>query len=596
MSSYQLIEQSMLTPYDINLSAMGADTVLVGELNEQVLYICAHFKEFKISDEIEKGSIILNAKENAFVVKNESGVDLFLTSKQDLKFITQMVELNKLISHFHNGGWECYVLCDANTQVIRRPSETNILTFYEKEKKKGVYNRVDFAFDFPIIAPFQTESEMLANTTTNKMRGYHTAQLNKSLIPASSNIDFSLYIPRKTHLESNFDYVDVDIGITVYKITETRKLAVKVKHDLTTTPFGISDHAPVITSINSSNTNCVIGTFNIMGGNEDDNGWAEFVPEEYKDFFLSKEVKDKVDLLLLRAFEKYTFSYDVETDESKLSVIKSKNFVSEHRFKICEEHMNPEYVPIVEMNVDDKSIVCSVYTGELCVLKATFRYMNFEENVKNRYCLDNLDVLSKNAPVADITVWIETLLNDLNQYNKKMTQLENMENQMTRIIYFQEKVLNLLNFYADIVQNDDIVYNSKSLKDIYTEWYTKKMRKVTIADTLNKLKIRTPDLKLIAIQEFPTEPNLVEKLCKALEENVGGKLFMNNDLFVIDGKVSATRGAIFVYNDVDIEDPNIFNNPESLITVSNKFPLRCGVVCFIIIGIITYLSWLSAQK
>jgi hypothetical protein len=149
------------------------------------------------------------------------------------------------------------------------------------------------------------------------------------------------------------------------------------------------------------------------------------------------------------------------------------------------------------------------------------------------------------------------------------------------------------------VNNDDIVYNNTSLKDIYTQWYSKKMEKVSIATMLNKLKVLNPNVTLVALQEFPADLDMTQKLRDDLETNVGGTLFLNEELFVIDSKVSATRGAIFVYNDVvdnDI-DPNIYNNPEALIVAVNKFPLKlCGLMTMIIAGIIVALSFIISAN
>ena len=602
----------MLNDAGIHLSDIGADTVLVGEMNKKQLYICAHFKELKISDE-------LHNKQEVFPLHTLLTSSLFQTSmkKQDMKFINQMVALNTLVLHFYNLGWECYILCDANTQVCNHidynQGRNDSLTFYEKEQKNGEYRSVCFQFDFPIVTPFHTEKDMLRNWTTNKMRGFHTAQLNKSLVPAASNIDYALFVPRKIDTDK---YLEMELSS--YKLTDTGKLVLKQRYDLTTSPISISDHAPVVISIPITSTSCTtndcLGTFNIMGGNEDDNSWAEFIPEEYKEFFLSKQVQDKIDMLLLNTFDKYCAKDD---DNDKLTVIKRKNFVSEHRFKICEEHIHPDYVPFIKMNIDDKSIVCSVYIVEQCVFEAKLLYSDFTENVKERYRLDNLHFTSNMVPVEELTKWVNVLLEDLNQYNKKMTQLENMENQMARIVFFQDKVIPLLNFYATIQTNTEVLYDNKSLYNVYKEWYLKKSKKVSIANILKKLKRQNRGLNVVALQEFPTEPLLVEKLMRELEEIAGGKLFINQDVFVIDNKISATRGAIFVFNndytitdedemdvdvdvDVDVYDPNMFNNKDALFITIKKMPVCClyciyGVGLFSIMCILPCI-WLCGSQ
>ena len=142
--------------------------------------------------------------------------------------------------------------------------------------------------------------------------------------------------------------------------------------------------------------------------------------------------------------------------------------------------------------------------------------------------------------------WIDVLLRDLNQYNNKQSEEWNIENDNKRIKYFQEKILYLLNFYQMVQQDTLKLVNDKSLYDIYSSWYLKNKSKVSIKEMLIQLKNKNPCLTVVALQEYPTEPELMNKLTEDLNEI--GKIYTNETPFVINNKLSPTKGAIFVYN------------------------------------------------
>ena len=144
-----------------------------------------------------------------------------------------------------------------------------------------------------------------------------------------------------------------------------------------------------------------------------------------------------------------------------------------------------------------------------------------------------------------IVNWINVLLKDLNQYNLKQTEEWNLENENKRVKYFQEKIVYLLNFYQMVQQDTLKLVNDKSLYDVYSEWYLKNQSKVSIKEMLVQLKKENPLLSIVALQEYPTEYELLTKLTTELSEI--GKVYMNDSPFVINKKQSATRGAVFVY-------------------------------------------------
>jgi hypothetical protein len=527
MSQYTLYDEIYFKNIDISLSGLGSDTVILGDNTSGYVYICGHFKEFKISK--------LFAEQNDFYVLRDQKMknsDIILEG-QDMKFINQMEVLNKILLHFYEK--DCYILCDANTQVVQG-SESNTLTFYEKEGKATkngfVINGQTFEFDVPLFVENKNIDDMLTNNTTNKMRGTHTSQLNKSFIVSKTNIDYLMYKPKQEK--------EVSIKSKIYVLDNNGCIKNKLPHELTTSTVGISDHSPVISYVNE----LCLGTFNIKGGNTKDTTWAEFLMEDYKNYFLEEVVQEKINELLLEAFKDCKSLTDLSVDE-KLKKINTKNFVSEQRFSICEVHLNPQYVPVLKMT--NEGIYCSFKKDGKEIYKMYFHY---QDNVRERYIVsyeilgDTTDTTEEN----EIMSWMNVLLKDLNQYNDKQTEEWNIENQHKRIEYFQERVLYLLNFYQLVQQDRTRLYNDLSLFDIYVMWYLKNQNKVSIKEMLIQLKEFNPLMKVIALQEYPVDNEVKDLLSSEL--NTIGTVYLNSSPFVIDKKQSATQGCVFVYDDV----------------------------------------------
>ena len=183
---YTLYDELYFKNVDISLSGLGSDAVILGDNTSDDVYICGHFKEFKISKLLAE-----QKNSDVYVLKNQN----MKLEGQDMKFIHQMEVLNKILLHFYEK--DCYILCDANTQVVQG-LENNTLTFYEKEGKSTkdgfVINGQTFEFDVPLFVENKNIEDMLTNNTTNKMRGTHTSQINKSFIASKTNIDYMMYI------------------------------------------------------------------------------------------------------------------------------------------------------------------------------------------------------------------------------------------------------------------------------------------------------------------------------------------------------------------------------------------------------------------
>jgi len=517
MADYNIYDEQFFLEQGIVLSALGSDSVVVENKDTQDVYICGHFKEFKI-----KKSYV-----EVYVLNLPHTIE-----GQDMKFIEQMVVLNKILSFFSNK--DCYVMCDANTQVVQG-TESNNLKFYEKEGKMTkdgfIINGLDFKFDYPVYVENKTIEDMFKSNSSYKMRGTHTAQINKSFIESMTNIDYVIYKPKENK--------GVSMNSNIYGLDSNGNLKIKSVEELTTSPVSISDHAPVVTYIDD---NKCLGTFNIKGGNTEDTSWAEFLVEEYKNFFLDELVQERIKNLLLIAFEPCPELVGVSTAE-KLQKLHSKNFVSEERFSICEVHLPSHFVPKV-INMDKNIYVC-IWDHFQKIYTIQFYYT---DNIKERYIYSHdtfWNTEEEKTIRPQIIDWINVLLKDLNQYNPKQTEEWNIENENKRINYFQEKIIYLLNFYQMLQQDTLKLVNDKSLYDVYSSWYLKNQSKVSIKEMLILLKKQNPLLSVVALQEYPTEYELMTKLTNEL--SVIGTVYMNQSPFIINKKQSATRGAVFVY-------------------------------------------------
>jgi hypothetical protein len=529
-SSYIPYEADYFNSVGISLPDLGSDTVIIEEQETTDVFICAHFKEFKMSKPM------VELKSNGYKLNMNETLEL---EGQDMKFILQMMELNKVLNHFHDRN--CYIMCDANTQVVQ--GSQNSLVFYEKEGKMSadgfVINGLPFVFDQPLFVENKTEDQMLLNNTTNKMRGTHTPQINKSFIESKTNIDYVIYKPKeeKEQVMNSFIYI----------LDSNKKIKNKLPHELTTSSIAISDHSPVVTYVNGMDL--CLGTFNIKGGNTEDTTWAEFLVEDYKEFFLNEHVQERINLLMVSAFQPNPDLLTLSTTEI-LKKLNTKNFVSGERFGICEVHMNPDYVP--SLINSGKNIYASISNNNEKVYSI---YFDYQENVKERYTVNytvNRTLEEGDVLHSQVMNWIFVLLKDLSQYNDKQTEEWNIENQEKRRVYFQERVIYLLNFYCMVQKDRKEIVNDLCLYDIYMEWYLKNQEKVSIIDMIVQLKETNPLLKMVALQEFPVEKELQEKLIKSLECNdkMFGSVYLYSSPFIINKKQSSTQGAFFVYDDV----------------------------------------------
>jgi len=508
-TSQKLYTDTLLSANGIQLSKIGSDTVVLYDTKTDVVYICGHFKEFKMSSHLGSKEVLDCYSLSSQKMKMEPWFDM---GKQDMKFINQMVELNKLFAFFHDK--ECIVMCDANTQVVQGSSSSRTLDFYEKETLRFQ----TFEFDYDVFVSNKTTQDLQIKTT-DKMRGTHTSQLNKSFQNSMCNIDYVIYKPRQSDT--------VEMVSKAYMLQPDHQFKEKSVEELTTAPYYIPDHAPVITKIN--NATCV-GTFNIKGGDTEDSSWAEFVPEQYKSFFLHNSVQIKINSFLLVAFKTLPEVECLASNEERLKRIKSKNFVSEHRFSICEMHLHPDMVPYIETKEDNSFVAYFLTNDKEIMTECTFCYNS------PIFTVEIVEHIPNEIVKKEVNKWTKILLKDLNQAT----------NQQVRIDYFLSKVSKLLNFYY-YVEKDTINLKDKlSFYDVYTEWFSQNEEKMSVVNMLGVLKSIRPELTHVALQEFPVDKCLADALVHEL--NLIGNVYINKEPFVIDNKQCATQGAIFVYS------------------------------------------------
>jgi len=440
---------------------IGADTVVVFNVLMNMLYICAHLKDYK-------------------PLEDATGA-----------FTKQM---NALLNIVHgNKDKQIVLMLDANTEF---EIEGNILSVFskngEKERKK-----------FVLEAGVTVSGIISEFPTSNKMRGVHTAQLNKSLEPVSATIDHVLV----------FNGPEV-VSTSTYTLNVAGNLnKVRSNNMLTTSSNSIVDHTFVISRVGGKNSKSY-GTLNIKGGDVEDKAWAEFVPEKYYDVFNSPSVVVRLDDLLMETFKDY--------NSVTLAEIKSKNFLSTPRCGIFDINLASRNTPYV--TIDGK------YPANITItINSNGSTYVLVKNAADEYV----------KPVVDpsISEWVDILLNDLNSKSKD---------------YECRKFLidrgHLLLNYWHAVQNDHTeLFKGTTLSGVFDEWCTDSSMKVSIGEMLRQSKIIHPTLDVISLQEMPKDQAKTELIIADIKH----KLLLDGhavNVYMLDTAIGSTRGAIVVFN------------------------------------------------
>jgi hypothetical protein len=484
---------------DITYQMIGSDTVICLDIDMNVIYICAHLKDYK-------------------PLEDENGA-----------FTKQFNAIQNIINHNTD---KCIILMmDANTQ-IQINHETNHETNHSLINvfsKNGEKDRKTFIFDKKInISACISEFP-----TSNKMRGVHTAQLNKSLVPFSATIDhiliFNAHKLNNYHIgskrsRSTFQLTHVQIlkiktipyvmRTDTYVVNEFQVLnRINSVNTLTTSPQSIPDHAFVISTLSN---NMAFGTLNIKGGIVSTNHGAdfEFIPQSYYDFFINPLVKSHINNLLLQTFKDYM------VDE-----ILDKDFISSPRCKIFDSMLPNDLVPLISINNDQLIIKSNVFT--FIVSKDS------SDNYIKPMISSDQPILSDQLILSE---WFDIIIKDLNTPDN---------NYQIRTFLLNKGYL-LLNYWHMIQTDQTILVDGKSLHMIYSEIYIKS-NKLSIGQMIKEAKILHPNLHVISLQEMPFDP----KDCLHIIENIKQNLLNigYEVTFIINDKpFGSTRGVIISFN------------------------------------------------
>jgi len=405
---------------------IGTDTVILFNVLSNILYICAHLKDYKPLEDA-KGAF----------------------TKQ-LNSILNIVNFNK--------DKQIILMFDANTQF---EINDNSIFVYSKSNEKE-------RKEFPLQLGITISGFISSVPTSNKMRGPHTAQLNKMLEPVTATIDHVIVFngPKVVDTKSYVLDGNGNLKAIVDSIT------------LTTAPNSIVDHALVVSTTEKGDS---YASLNIKGGDVEDKAWAEFIPQSYYDFFSNPIVTKQLDKLLMD-----TFNLD-------LVKIKSKNFLSTPRCKIFDINLSNQVIPSIY--IQDDSVL--VYTKEIT-------YVLSKNDTGNYVNLVNMSLNSEIIP------WIQILVDDLNNPESRAFMLE--------------RGYKLLNFWHNVQNDKTVLIDNMSLSSVYDEWRQSTTKKVPIAEMVRQAKANHPNLRVISLQEMPKDGS-AEKII----EGIDGVTFMNNN-------------------------------------------------------------------
>ena len=497
----RLILDADLLLGNITYHMIGSDTVMCLDTHMNTIYICAHLKDYKPQD-------------------NET----FCFTKQ----------FNAIQNIINQNSDKCVILMmDANTQIHLKK---NIIYIYSKngEKNRKIFKFNDQVNISAIISEFPT---------SNKMRGIHTAQLNKSLIPVSATIDHILVFNSQNIRNSiglkrkrctfNLRHVQrMNIKVNPYVIQTYGYVVKPLDSDpdpdpdpdhsvkpsifhridsmktLTTSPYSIPDHAFVISILSND---MAFGTLNIKGGIISNNFRAdfEFIPQKYYNFFMNPLVKSHIYNILNQSFNNYTI------DE-----ILAKDFLSTPRCKIFDSMLPNHLVPLISIDNDQ------------LILKSNLTTFIVSKDISDNYIKP---LISSDYP--ELYQWFDILIKDLNT----------PDNDYQIRKFLLNKGYMLLNYWHAIQTDQTILIDDKSLCKIYTEIYKSSSNKISIGYMIREAKIIHPNLHIVSLQEMPSEFVYCMQIIEDIKQNlmnIGYKvtIYMNHKAF------GSTQGAIISFN------------------------------------------------
>lgn len=434
-------------------SNMGADTTIVFNPSSNTMYLNAHLKDYKPSEDAT----------GAFTKQFTS--------------ILNIVHGNK--------DKRVILMADANTQF---ETASNSIQVFSKNNESS---RKAFILD-PSINVSSIVSEF---PTSNKMRGTHTAQLNKSLDPVSATIDHVIVFNGNNVVDTSAYVIDATGNLT--KVTSITS---------TTAPTSIVDHAFVVSTLDDGTS---IGTLNIKGGDVEDKAWAEFVPQIYLNFFKDSSVMSRLDELLMHTFKDYK--------NVTLADVKGKNFLSTPRVSIFDMNLPNELVPFITIHGDNISVNVSTDTYVLT------------KDASDQYVSPMIK--------PEISEWISVFLKDLNDKEK------NGE----RRAFLLDKGYLLLNYWFNVQNDQTVLANGRSLASIFDEWYKSSSTKTSIGKMVTMAKTLHPNLRTIGIQEMPKNTNDARAIIDDILVTTGN-LKYSTSIYMAEAVIGSTRGAVIMFD------------------------------------------------
>jgi len=431
------------------LADIGCDTVILSD--STTLYINAHLKDWK---------------------------------KGDARFNMQFINLLKIVSH--NRDRQVVLMMDANSSFLIEGDTISVYSKNHSNRPPEDYTRFNESGEdrvSAIITPIPT---------SYKMRGPHTAQLNKMLDPVKASIDHLLVFNGSTVSST-----------AAYTLDHTGNLVeIRDSSTTTTSPISIPDHALVISTLDSG---IAYGTLNIKEGNTEDAGWAEFVPSNLFALFDDPLVKARLDQLMMESF-----------DGRSLKEVKASGYISSPRYGVFDVHLPNDDVPF--LTVKGTTIVVDFGKGRVVTL-------HLEGEL---YIATTLATLP--PPLA---AWIDMLVGDLNILTKRPI--------------FLERGYRLLNFWHAVQTDRAPLVAGNSLAEIYEEWGREAAApKVPIASMIQKAKELVPRLRVLAIQEVPIDPARAKRLIEEIKRVNHCDVYMNDALL---NSSCSTQGAIVVFKE-----------------------------------------------
>jgi len=448
----ELIRDGHPMLHGVTTGSIGSDTVILFNSSSNTLYINAHLKELKPPD----------AKK----------------PKPD-EFSSQMEAILRIVNE--NLDKQIVLMMDANTQFR---IEGRKIIAYSKDKKKPIEK-----FNKEFTSPGDIMCITSTYPTSYKMRGAHTAQLDKSLEPVSAVIDHILIFNSQAEIRAT----------DIFVLNSASKLQIVRDHNTaTTSPVSIADHALVISSTDSM----AYGTLNIKGGNTEDAAWAEFVPKEYFDFFMGN--KGVLNDMLKAAFPNPPFSEIPD--------------LSKPRCAIFDINLPNHLTPVV--NIDGTTI-------------------HIEADGTKGHFTRVGDIYEIAGPVNPaLSEWMAILLNDLNELDLSVKEELREGLREDKRKFLLEKGYALLNYWH-------IVQTNEPTASIYDAWYKASKEKVPISQMIANAKSDNPLLKVLALQELPKRLEDSRALVGEIEAAVPCTIYYHDDL-----AISPSRGGIVVFHTV----------------------------------------------